>query len=60
MVASGAEKLRAHKPSARVMEEEEILIQALADREEDAWRMRVPTTVPLRLTWMRNISRFKA
>ncbi|KAJ6621946.1 hypothetical protein B0H10DRAFT_2214756 [Mycena sp. CBHHK59/15] len=31
----GAEKPRARKPSARVMEEEEILMQALADEEED-------------------------
>jgi len=31
----GAEKSRARKPSARVMEEE-ILMQALADEEEDA------------------------
>jgi hypothetical protein len=36
MAASGAEKPRAHKPSARVMEEEGILMQALADKEKDA------------------------
>jgi hypothetical protein len=29
-------KPRARKPSARVMEEEEILMQELADEEEDA------------------------
>ncbi|KAJ6471331.1 ribonuclease H-like domain-containing protein [Mycena sanguinolenta] len=33
---SRAEKPRAHKPSARDMEEEEILVQALADEEKDA------------------------
>jgi hypothetical protein len=32
----GAEKPRARKPSAWVMEEEEISMQALADKEEDA------------------------
>ncbi|KAJ7105348.1 ribonuclease H-like domain-containing protein, partial [Mycena epipterygia] len=32
----GAEKPRARKPSARVIEEEESLMQALADAEEDA------------------------
>ncbi|KAJ7097460.1 hypothetical protein C8R44DRAFT_748562 [Mycena epipterygia] len=31
-----AQFLRARKPSARVMEEKEILVQALADEEEDA------------------------
>jgi hypothetical protein len=32
----GAEKPRARKLSAQVMEEEEILMQELADKEEDA------------------------
>jgi hypothetical protein len=36
MVASGAEKPRARKPSAPVVEEEEILMQALTDKEEGA------------------------
>ncbi|KAJ6606747.1 hypothetical protein B0H10DRAFT_2228552 [Mycena sp. CBHHK59/15] len=31
----GAEKPRKRKPSARVMEEEEILMQALAEADED-------------------------
>ncbi|KAJ7029536.1 hypothetical protein C8F04DRAFT_1288093 [Mycena alexandri] len=36
LLFGGAEKPRARKPSARVMEEEEMLMQALADEEEDA------------------------
>ncbi|KAJ6579385.1 hypothetical protein B0H10DRAFT_1962921 [Mycena sp. CBHHK59/15] len=36
LLFGGAEKPRACKPSAQVMEEEEILRQALADEEEDA------------------------
>ncbi|KAJ7855529.1 hypothetical protein B0H13DRAFT_2357800 [Mycena leptocephala] len=36
LLFGGAEKPRARKPSAWVMEEEEISMQALADKEEDA------------------------
>ncbi|KAJ6603705.1 hypothetical protein B0H10DRAFT_1957768 [Mycena sp. CBHHK59/15] len=36
LLFGGAEKPHACKPSAQVMEEEEILMQALADEEEDA------------------------
>ncbi|KAJ6550711.1 hypothetical protein B0H10DRAFT_2242615 [Mycena sp. CBHHK59/15] len=35
LLFGGAEKPRTRKPSARVIEEEEILMQALADEEED-------------------------
>jgi hypothetical protein len=36
LLFGGAEKPRARELSARVMEEEEILMQELADKEEDA------------------------
>lgn len=56
-MSGGAEKLRARKPSARFMEEEEILMQALAEEEEDAH----PEEGTIKIdSQMRKISRFKA